>query len=163
MSQFTLDQPVTVTLTDPNGEDHTFDGFVTRTDLYVLTDMSRPFHQHTPVDAGRYEDERRFIVIESVGGMSFGHDHDKWRVGDDHLFTDDNMWVAVEGATTTIRPADEQAQARIEAALSPKRFVKAVADRLAATDPQAAERLLESVEALTEAAFNRGVDAAYDA
>lgn len=164
MSQFTVDQPVTVTLTDGNGEEHVFDGFVTRNDLHVITDMSRPYHQHTPVDAGRYEDARRFVVIESVAGVSFGHDHDKWRVGRDHLFVDDNMWVAVEGTTTTIRPADEQALTRIDAALSPKRRVAKAVATIAETDPAAAEALREAVDDLTDAAFDRGVAAAsYDA
>lgn len=157
---FTPDQPVTVILRDGNGEDHTFDGFVTRSDLHVVTDMSRPFHQHVPVDAGRYEHERRFIVIESASGKSFGHDHGKWHVGQDHLFFGDTMWVAVEGTTTTISPADEKALARIEATLSSKRFVNRMVAQIAETDPATAERLRDAVEDLTDAAYDRGADGA---
>lgn len=161
MSQFTLDQPVTVTLTDPNGEEHIFDGFITRTDLYVLTDMSRAYHPHVPVDAGRYVDARRFIVIGSASGESYGHDTDKWRAGRDHLFGGATMWVAVEGDTTIIAPADEAALARIDATLSPQRIVAKAMVLIAETDPALAKRLEGAVEDIETAAYSRGCDTAY--
>lgn len=160
MSLFTRDQPVTVTLTDGNGETHIFDGFVQRATVHVVTDMSRPYSQHMVVTPGQYDSARPFVVVESATGQSFGHDSDKWRVSRDHVFNGDTMWVAAESTTTTIAPADEQALARIDAILSPKRRVAQSVAKLAETDEQAAVLLRDAVTDLIDAAFARGVEAA---
>ena len=70
------------------------------------------------------------------------------------------MWVAVEGTTTTISPADEKALARIETILSPQRFVNRMVAQIAEGDPATAERLRDAVQDLTDAAYDRGADGA---
>lgn len=157
MTEFVQDQIVTVTFTH-NGQIHVVDGFITRTDLHVYTDMSRTWSEHIPVDVPSVLSPREWLIIESPSGDSSAFASVP-RVGPDHLANGKDMWVCSTGETISVTVADAAAHARVEKVLSPRRVVAAVAAQIEEHDPVAAERLRSAVDVLIDAAFNRGVDA----
>lgn len=165
MSQFTIGQPVTVTLIDGNGEPHLFDGFVQRTDFWVHTDTSRAWSPHSPTSRDT-DGARPFLIVESASGQDYGHSLDKLRSGPDHAFVGDTMWVAVNGTIdgpgATIAPADDTALGRIDTDLSPERVIAKATAALAETHPVLAQRLTGAVEDIETAAYTRGCDTAAD-